>query len=233
MTNLEHYVTDGMPWQVQMALAYVQGHCTYAVDESWNAKYHDYDAKTYVTHYDRGREKGYVISVRFNYEQQKNYAIYEHCVSDEICLVMSDEYTDHPNGWEGREWSKYDQDKTFDCDDAVGCGKYIVEDIRKQVTKWIKEDKEFREKAEKKELIDKVADAIKTDRGLELGKTMMLAYYGAKREEAILEVYLNDDGEVVVVSCPKGGSQDENDHSLMSEFALDEIREMVKLLGIG
>ena len=138
ITRVQNYLTDGMPYQPQMVLTYIRAHEINATEGSWNG--HEYEVEIFVSPYEYGREKGYVFSIHYlaNGEwEQHNYAVYTHCVSDEICVMMSTTgYNDCPTGWEGREWTKYNQDKNFDCDDVVACGKFIIDDMKKVVFNW-------------------------------------------------------------------------------------------------
>ena len=236
MVNLENYITDGMPWQAQMVLAFIRGHYTYAVDESYDKDSRDYKAKIYVSNYNNGREHGYVVSVRYDYKNQKNYAFYEHCVSDNICLVMSYAYTDIPNGWDGTEWSKYDHDKDFDCYDAVGCGKYIVEDIRKQIELWQDAEKDVYNK-EKQELLNKISCQMENGRVFEFDedkpkKIFTPIAYGERRKEWIDHLYLDEDKNIIVVTYYEEDGNACRCTTDCSEFTNDEIKTIMKLIGV-
>lgn len=236
MVNLENYITDGMPWQAQMVLAFIRGHYTYAVDGSYDKKSKDYKARIYVTNYNNGREHGYVVSVRYDYKKQKNYAFYEHCVSDNICLVMSYAFTDYSNGWDGKEWSKYEHDMDFDCYDAVGCGKFIVEDIRKQIGKWEEEESDAYNE-EKQELLGKIRFQMENGRVFEYGdddptKVFNPIYCGERRRERIDHLYLDEDGNVVVVTYYSEDGEEHRCATDCSEFSNDEIKVIMKLVGV-
>ena len=57
-----------------------------------------------------------------------------------IALVALCGCSDHPDGWEGREWSKHEHDKEFGYYDVMECGKWIEWDMMRQIEAWQKEE---------------------------------------------------------------------------------------------
>lgn len=140
MVYLENYLYDGAGWQARAVMCYLQSRVEVILDKTYTGNSWDlYEGRLFVTHYLNGREKGYVFSLRYK-GKQVNYAVYQHCISDCICLMKSTAFTDHPDGWEGREWSKYEHDKEFGYDEVMKCGEWIEQDMMRQIEEWQKEE---------------------------------------------------------------------------------------------
>lgn len=138
MVHIEHYLYDGASFQARMVLCYLQAHIHNILKNTWS--YDEYKGKLFLNPYQYGREKGYVFSLRYN-DHQSNYAVYEHCISDQICVVKSNAFTEHSDGWDGREWSKYDHDKNFGCDEATKCAKWLIDQMIMDIDEWQEEEK--------------------------------------------------------------------------------------------
>ena len=149
MIKLENYLYDGNHWQAKAVMCYLQGHYEHILDKTYTGdKWGDlYKGKLFVSIYDGCREQGYVFSLRYG-DKQVNYAVFCHCISDCICLVKSDAYTDNPDGWEGREWSKYDHDEEFGYDEVIECAKWIEEDMIETIYQWQKAEGRYKKDAE-------------------------------------------------------------------------------------
>ena len=138
MIHLENYLYDGAGWQARAVMCYLQDNVECILEKTYTGNAWDsYEGKLFITHYHYGREKGYVFSLRYK-GNQVNYAVYQHCVSDEICVVKSNAFTDNPDGWDGKEWSKYDHDKNFAYDEVMKCAEWIENDMKKSITEWQK-----------------------------------------------------------------------------------------------
>lgn len=234
MINLEKYLTDGMPWQEQMVLAYVRGAYDYAVDESYNRDSKSHDAEVLVTTYENGREKGYVFALRY-LDRQKNYAVYTHCIGDCICLMMSEAFTDAPNGWEGREWKKHEHDMEFAYEEPFACGKWIVDDIRRTIERWktdkTREDYEVR----KQGMLAILRDACKTKPNNEIvfgennPKHIIASYCGETRKERVDYFYLNSEENVCIVTYAVEDGEARRYEDVCSEFDNYEIEQMLKI----
>ena len=143
MMNLAHYLNDGANWQAQAVLAYVRGNLSTITEQTWNSNGHGYDLTVEVGRYENGRCQGYVFSILIRGFMSKagslvnrNWAVYEHQNSDQICVITSDTFTTNTPRWEemgGR--SKYDTDKTFECGDIAGCGNYLVAEMADFIAK--------------------------------------------------------------------------------------------------
>lgn len=132
MNRVYNYLNDGSNWQAKCVLAYLG---SMPID----------DELTDLTcgRYENGREQGYVFSVRRN-DKQRNYAVYEHRNSDDLCVVVNDIPTfNTPPAkvmYDSME-NKYDVTKSFRCGEIMECGTWIYEDI----CDWIDADKEENE----------------------------------------------------------------------------------------
>ena len=126
MNNVTNYLNDGANWQSRSVLSYLSS--TYIDDTA---------VALNCGRYENGREQGYVFSARKN-GKQRNYAVYEHRNSDDLCVVVNDVATlGTPAAhiiYDGME-SKYDVTKSFRYGEIVPCGEWITNDI----TRWAKE----------------------------------------------------------------------------------------------
>ena len=141
MVYLENYLYDGAGWQARAVMCYLQSRVEVILDKTYTGDaWMPYKGQMFLNQYHYGREKGYVFSVRYN-GHQANYAVYEHCIADCICVVKGNAVTDHSDGWDGKEWSKSDHDKEFSYGETTKCGEWIEQDMIKQVAKWVEEKK--------------------------------------------------------------------------------------------
>lgn len=242
MVYLENYLYDGAGWQARAVMCYLQSRVEVILDKTYTGDaWMPYKGQMFLNQYHYGREKGYVFSVRYN-GHQANYAVYEHCVADCICVVKGNALTDHSDGWDGKEWSKYDHDKEFSYGEATKCGEWIEEDMRNEISKWIEQEKANYYEKEKERLLDKIRDAVEESGGFvfEDGeKVFHPIYVGEPREERIREVYMEekyDEEEkpsvVVVTSFTDEDGKVEDERTNCAEFSNDEIRKIIELLGI-
>jgi hypothetical protein len=241
MVNLENYLYDGAGWQARAVMCYLQSMVEVILDKTYTGEaWMPYDGKLFINQYHYGREKGYVFSVRYK-NHQANYAVYEHCVADCICVVKGNALTEHSDGWDGKEWSKYDHDKEFSYGETTKCGEWIEADMRKEIDKWIAEENKNSEyEKEKERLLDIIRDGVEKNNGYLFDdevKTFNPIYCGSKQEERLLEVYTEDgeEGEkpyVVVVTSFIDGGTESTEHTNCEEFSNDEIKEIIKLLGL-
>lgn len=133
MTQVDNYLHDGANWQAQAVLAYLRSHYENVVEGSWNEDYHYYTAHFDVGRYENCREQGYIFSLRY-WNGQRNYAVYEHRNSDNLCVVVFDEMTiNTPEAkmvWNAMGDDKYNVTKKFSFGEIVDCGDYIIEDAQ-------------------------------------------------------------------------------------------------------
>ena len=136
MMNIENYMHDGANWQAQSVLAYLRVTKDNAIDKTWNLAFRKYDASVEVGRYENCREQGYIFSVQYKGEQ-RNYCVYEHRNSDELCVVVFDGVTiNTPTNdmvFKAMGDSKWNYAKAFPCGQIMECGDYILDDMRK----WI------------------------------------------------------------------------------------------------
>lgn len=138
MINIENYMHDGANWQAQSVLAYFRVTKNNAIDKTWNKEYHRYDAEVNVGRYENCREQGYIFSVRYN-GKQRNYAVYEHRNSDQLCVVVFDAISNYTPRkelvWDAMGDNKWNFTKSFGFGEIVSCGDYIIEDMKEFINK--------------------------------------------------------------------------------------------------
>lgn len=140
--KVQDYMNDGANWQAQMVRAYIKGHYTSAIRESYLKNIGEYLIPIQIGRYENCREQGYVFTICFA-GKQRNYAVYEHRNSDRLCVLISNTLTlNTPNiddMWadKGENPSKYDYDVDFDCGAAKECGDYILDDIALTINEWL------------------------------------------------------------------------------------------------
>lgn len=149
MIRLDNYLYDGAGWQARAVMCYLQDRAEHILDKTYTGNAWDlYDGKLFVTHYLNGRERGYVFSLRYK-TKQVNYAVFQHCISDCICLVRSESFREDPDGWEGRSWSKYDHDAEFAYDEVIKCGEWIENDMIDTLHEWQRAEGRYKRESEK------------------------------------------------------------------------------------
>lgn len=140
MTNIENYMHDGANWQAQSVLAYLRVAKNKSIDKAWNKEYKCYDASVEVGRYENWREQGYIFSVRYKCEQ-RNYCVYEHRNSDDLCVVAFDAMTlNTPTNdmvFKAMGDDKYNYTKAFPCGQIMECGDYILDDIKKFIEEML------------------------------------------------------------------------------------------------
>ena len=82
MTDLKHYLQDGASPETRATLMLIQENAN--IQESWNAKLQQYDAKIKVSRWENGREQGYILSLRDRQQKQLNIIIFQHRNSGEL-----------------------------------------------------------------------------------------------------------------------------------------------------
>lgn len=140
MINIENYMNDGADWQAQSVLAYLRAMKVNVVDKSWNKEFHKYDASVEVGRYENCREQGYIFSVQYK-GKQRNYCVYEHRNSDDICVVVFDGVTINTPTLkmvcDAMEDNKWNYTKAFPCGQIMECGNYILDDMNKFIEEML------------------------------------------------------------------------------------------------
>ena len=140
MIEVDKYMNDGANWQAQSVLAYLRTAKNNAIDKTWNKEYKCYDASVEVGRYENCREQGYIFSVQYKGEQ-RNYCVYEHRNSDDLCVVVFDGVTINTPTLEmvcgAMKDSKWNYTKAFLCGQIMECGDYILDDIKEFLGKYI------------------------------------------------------------------------------------------------
>ena len=138
MTQIENYMHDGANWQAQAVLAYLREAKSNTINETWNEEYHCYNAEVYVGRYENCREQGYIFSVMYKGEQ-RNYCVYEHRNSDQLCVVVFDAISNGTPSkelvWDAMGDNKWNFTKAFGFGEIVSCGNYINKDIKDFINK--------------------------------------------------------------------------------------------------
>lgn len=133
MTNIESYINDGANWQAQSVLAYLRATYKNAIRETWNEERKCYDARVGVGRYENCREQGYIFSILYK-GKQRNYCVYEHRNSDDICVVVFDYITINTPTLkmvcDAMGNNKWNYTKAFPCGQIMDCGVYIIEDMK-------------------------------------------------------------------------------------------------------
>lgn len=130
MIKIENYMNDGANWQAVSVLAYLRSH-VYVEDIN------EY-ATLSVGRFENGREQGYVFILRKNSDcLQRNYIVYEHRNSDDICIKSFDMWTlNTPTLEECLKHfrDKWDIDKEFECGHVIEAAQYIEDDIKEYLS---------------------------------------------------------------------------------------------------
>ena len=141
MTNIENYMHDGANWQAQCVLAYLRATKNIVTDKTWNRKNKCYDSEICVGRYENTREQGYIFSIKYMCNQ-RNYCVYEHRNSDELCVVVFDALTfNTPKAeavFNAMDGNKYNYTKAFPCGKIIDCGVYILNDMGMWIEDLIK-----------------------------------------------------------------------------------------------
>ncbi len=241
MILFENYLYDGADAQSRAVMAYLQSRVECITEETYTGNgWMPFEGRVYISRYSNyGRENGYVFSVRYH-DHQANYAVFQHCVSDDICVVKSNVVTDTPNGWDGKPWTKYEHDAVFPYGKAFECSEWIEKDMKAEIHKWVANEKEDSYKKEKEELLDIIRDAVEENGGFVFKdgeKVFHPIYVGEPREERIREVYTeeSEEGEnpyvIVVTTFTDESGMPMDEHTNCADFSNDEIKEIIKLIG--
>lgn len=150
MTNLENYLDDGANWQAQCVLAILRSRYESILDESWNEKQGRYEACIRVGRYENDREQGYAFALN-TIGIQRNYVVYEHRNSDEICIVVWDGLTlNTPTPSQVPMKDKWDVTKTFRYGEVMECSEWIEKDMMQVLPAQLEQMRKFKEENEMK-----------------------------------------------------------------------------------
>lgn len=150
MTNLENYLDDGANWQAQCVLAILRSRYESILDESWNKEQGRYEACIRVGRYESDREQGYAFALN-TMGIQRNYVVYEHRNSDEICIVVWDGLTlNTPTPSQVPMKDKWDVTKTFRYGEVMECAEWIEKDMMQVLPAQLEQMRKFKEENEMK-----------------------------------------------------------------------------------
>jgi len=82
---MRNYLDDGASAQSKAVIAMVQQ--SPDIEESWNKRISDYDARIEIGRWENCREQGYILSLRDEKYNQLNIAFFEHRNSDDIHAI--------------------------------------------------------------------------------------------------------------------------------------------------
>ena len=139
--KLANYMDDGANWQAQAVLCYlrdlaesIESKGSYkGFSETLNREV-DFNIiqEIGVTRYDNCREQGYIFFVKTWKGEQRNYAVYEHRNTDQLCILKRDFYSFNdplsPEMWETMKNSS-DTDERFSYGQIMECGEWIKKDM--------------------------------------------------------------------------------------------------------
>lgn len=134
--ELNNYFEDGANYQAQAVMILVKGRYDEILSDTYNSKSNTYDASIQVGRYENTREQGYIISIKKE-NAQRNFAVYEHRNSDEICVVVFDKLTLNTPTRDDvlkNMKDKYDVTKFFIF--AGDCAGYIVSEMKKFIKEF-------------------------------------------------------------------------------------------------
>lgn len=126
-------------WSTIAVLAYMTRHYDDAICKTYDEKTRDYGAEIRVSRYDGGREQGFVFSLLYK-GHQANFAVFNPCQYDALCLMKDEKVTDHPDGWGDRPWDKHaEHDAEYDYEESFDCARRILRNMKRLIDKWLEE----------------------------------------------------------------------------------------------
>lgn len=140
--ELQKYMNDGANWQAQVILIYMRHYEDLILEDTYNSDIHCYEASLSVGRYENCREQGYIFSLRYK-GMQRNYAVYEHRNTDNLCIVANNiETIDTPSSAiiYDNMCDKYDTTEDFHYAEFGECALWLIGDMRKFI-KEIKSNK--------------------------------------------------------------------------------------------
>jgi hypothetical protein len=139
--KIDYLFEDGANFQAQIVALIIKSQREFILTPTWNRKWGEYEGRILIGRLENCREQGYVLSLSFN-GNQRNYGIYEHRNIDDICILINDMNTINTPTmeqiWEGKE-DKYNYDKSFGYGEWNDCAKWIGEDMKAHLSKWVEE----------------------------------------------------------------------------------------------
>ena len=130
MIDIRSYMNDGANYQAQAVLALLR----YKTHSLMHGIGEELPAEIEVGRWENCREQGYVFRINIGLGRRvKNYCVYEHRNSDNICVQMFEGFTLNTPSidmvFDNGKKTKWDIDKQFSVDEVVACADFIVEDM--------------------------------------------------------------------------------------------------------
>lgn len=147
MINIKNYLEDGANYKAQAILAILRGMVDSEVFYDLTGE-QQRGAEVHVGRFENCREQGYVFTLYYNWSQIRNYAVYEHRNSDQICVLESDAITINTPSIDAMfgDRGKYDVDHFFNYDEIYPAAMYIMEDMHRRVMDEVEKENQKKEK---------------------------------------------------------------------------------------
>lgn len=130
--KLQEYMNDGANWQAQVILIFLRQYEDLILEDTYNNDIHCYEASLSVGRYENCREQGYIFSLRYK-GKQRNYAVYQHRNTDNLCIVANNiETINTPSAatiYDNMR-DKYDTTSDFHYAEFEECANWLIEDMR-------------------------------------------------------------------------------------------------------
>lgn len=138
-TELENYLQDGANYKARAIMCILQGRINEIKDADGLG--HSKDVMIYIGRFENCREQGYVFTLFCEYKFIKNYAVYEHRNSDNICVLVNDRFTINTPDADAMfgDRGKYDVDARFQYDEIMEASNYIVDAMIKDIQNYYEE----------------------------------------------------------------------------------------------
>lgn len=144
--ELENYLQDGANYKARAIMCILQGRINEIKDADGLG--HSKDVMIHIGRFENCREQGYVFTLFCECKFIKNYAVYEHRNSDNICVLVNDSFTmntPNANTMFG-DRGKYDVDAMFQYDEIMEASNYIVDAMIKDIQQYYEEKEAKNEK---------------------------------------------------------------------------------------
>lgn len=140
--ELQNYLQDGANYKARAIMCILQGR----INEIKGADGlgHSNDVMVHIGRFENCREQGYVFTLFCEYIFLKNYAVYEHRNSENICVLVNDKFTINTpdaNVMFG-DRGKNDVDAKFRYDEIMEVSNYIVDEMIKDIQQYYENKEE-------------------------------------------------------------------------------------------
>jgi hypothetical protein len=141
MINIESHFIDGANWQAQCVAIYLRTYRLLVLDMAYDKEKRCHNANIKIGRCENQREQGYIFTIEYNYKQISHFWVYEHRNSDDLCVVkFNGNFLNTPTIDKIPIKDKYDTTKEFSWGDVVDCGQWIIEEMAKDLSKYMEEN---------------------------------------------------------------------------------------------